>query len=98
MVKLLLSEMPVIALSAFVAISQHAFPTHNVSKTVFERMLRRGNWFRNSPYRDLCKCVGSKDNATANERDSLHVGECDNTEALLSISPTIFISLARFSV
>jgi len=87
-----------IALPAFVVISQHAFPTHNVGETVFERMLRRGDRFRDSPYGDLCKCVGSKDNTTANERNSLHVGDYDNTKEPLSMSPTIFISPVRSNV
>jgi hypothetical protein len=60
------SEVPVITLTSFVVISQHARPTNNISETIFERMLRRRDRFRDSPYGDLCECVRRKDNATAN--------------------------------
>jgi hypothetical protein len=56
----------VITHTSFIVISQHALPTNNISETIFERMLRRRDWFRDSPYGDLCECVGGKDNATAN--------------------------------
>ena len=64
--KLLPSEVPVITLTAFVVISQHALPTNNIGETIFERMLRRRDRFRDSPNGHLCECVESKDNATAN--------------------------------
>jgi hypothetical protein len=57
---------PVITLTSFVVISQHALPTNNISETIFERMLRRLDRFRDSPHGHLCESVGSKDNATAN--------------------------------
>ena len=51
-------------------------------------MLRWRDRLRDSPDRHFCKCIGCKDNTTANERGSLHVGDCDNTLRLMSMSPT----------
>jgi len=39
------------------------------------------------PYSHLCERIASKDNAAANERDGLHVGDYDNTLSMLSMSP-----------
>jgi hypothetical protein len=66
-------------------LSTHA--ADNISETVFERMLRRRNRFRDTPYGHLCKCIASKDNATANEREGLHAGDYDNTLEMLSMRP-----------
>lgn len=74
--------MPMVTLASFVVIPQHALSTHNIGKTIFEWMLGRGNRFRDPPYGHLCKCVGSQNNATPNERNSLHVGDYDNTNTL----------------
>ena len=38
-----------ITLTAFVVISQHALPTNNIAETIFKRMLRRRDSFRDSP-------------------------------------------------
>jgi hypothetical protein len=58
--------MPVITFASFVVVSQYALATNDIRESVFERMLRRRDWFRDTPNGDLCECVGSKDNATAN--------------------------------
>jgi hypothetical protein len=62
----LFTEVPVITLASFVVISQYTFAANNISKTVFERMLRRRDGLRDSPYGHFSKCIGSKYNATAN--------------------------------
>jgi len=49
-------------------------------------MFRWRDRLRDSPYSHLGECIESKDNATANERASLHVGDYDNTLELLSMS------------
>jgi hypothetical protein len=87
--------MPVIAFTSFVVISQHTLAANNISETILERMFRRRDGLRDSPYSHLCECIERKDNATANERDSLHVGDCDNKFKVLSMSPTNFNALAR---
>jgi len=86
---------PVITFTSLVVISQDTLAANNISETIFEWMLRRWDRLRNSPYSHLCKRIDSKDNATANERDSLHVGDYDNMLGLLSMSPTSFTSPAR---
>jgi hypothetical protein len=76
-----------ITFASFVVISQHTYAANNVSETVFERMIRRRDRFRDMPYSHLCERIASKDNAAANERNGLHAGDYDNTLSMLSMSP-----------
>jgi hypothetical protein len=89
---------PVITFTSLIVISQDTLAANNISETIFERMFRWRDRLRDSPYSHLCECIESKDNATANERDSLHVGDYDNTLELLSMSPTNFTDPARQNV
>ena len=84
-----------ITLASFVVIPQYTFAANHISKTVFEWMLRRRDRLRDSPHGHFSKCIGSKDNPTANEWGSFYVGDYDNMLHVLSMSPTIFTFQVR---
>lgn len=70
-----------IAFASFIVVPEHASALDNIRQPVLEWVLGGLNWFRDTPHGDFSKSVRSQNNATANQRDSLHVGHCDNTHA-----------------
>ena len=79
---------PVITLSAFVVVTQHALLFDYVCQPVFKRMRRGRDRLGNVPDHHLDECVGSNDDPATSQRYSAHVGDSTNSRRMLSITPT----------
>jgi hypothetical protein len=86
--RLFCAEVPMIAFASLIVVPYDTLAVNHISQAVLERVRRRWHRLWNPPNHDFGKCIHSKHNTPADQRDGLHVGDANNTWRVLSTPPT----------
>ncbi len=73
--------MPMITFAVFIVVTQHALPSDDIGKPVFESMYGWRNRLEKKPNQNLGKCIRRQYNTALDKCGCLHVGLSNNARA-----------------